>query len=131
MGARLAFAETAKEKCIVRNGFLDELLEQEELGAIDDGVNAHLKRLHRRKSLEGAAKENHGRVTALGHGHGLKRLQSQILAQLVGSEQFLNDHNLVADLAEPNQKIAVGGRGVNLITEFGETGFGGVEPFRS
>src|SRR5204863_324608 len=42
----------------------------------------------------------------------------------------LDDDQLVADLAEANQEISMGGRGMNLVAELGEGGAGGFHPFR-
>ncbi len=50
-------------------------------------------------------------------------------AEVVGGEQFLDDDNLIVDLAEADQKIAMRGRGVDFVAELGQGGPGGFEPF--
>src|SRR6266545_724243 len=73
MDAILGFAEAVQEKRVVRDGFFNQLLEQEQLGTVDDGVHALLKSLHRCEGLERIAKQNDRRMAPLVHGHGLKR----------------------------------------------------------
>jgi hypothetical protein len=50
--AILDFTEAVEEKVVVGDGFFDELLEQENLGAVDDGVDAVFEGFHRREGLE-------------------------------------------------------------------------------
>lgn len=119
-----------EEQSVVRDGLFDQLLEKEELGRIDHRMNALLKSLHGGKGLERIAKEDHGGVAPLGHGHGLQGLERQILADVIRGEHFLENDHLVVDLAETYQEVAVSGGGVNLVTEFVEGTHGGFEPFR-
>ena len=69
-------------------------------------------------------------MPALVHGHLLKGLKSQVLGDIIGGEALLEDDDLIADLAEANQEVAVGGGGVNFITELTEGGPRGIEPRR-
>ena len=119
-----------RKSVVVGDGLFDELLEQEQLGAVDDGMDALLEGLHGREGLERVAEQDDGGVAALVHGHGLQRLQRQVFLDVVGGEQFLDDDDLIVDLAEADQEIAVGGGGVDLVAEFGQGGFGGLQPFR-
>ena len=48
----LRLAETAEKQRVIRNGFFDELFEQKQLGSVDDGMNALLEGLQRRKCLK-------------------------------------------------------------------------------
>ena len=52
VGAGLRFAEAAEEKRIVRDGFFDELFDEEQLRRVDDHVYALLEGLHGSESLE-------------------------------------------------------------------------------
>ena len=105
------------------------LLDEEEFGGVDDGVDALLEGLHRSEGLEGIAEQDDGGVAALAHRHVLNGLQGQVFADVVGGKEFLDDDDLIADLAETDKKIAVGGGGVDLVAQFGEAGLGGFEPF--
>src|SRR6266699_5579017 len=68
----LDFQIAVQKHGIVRHRLLDELLDQEQLGAVDDGVDALLKGLHRREGLERFPEEDDGRMPALTHGHVLE-----------------------------------------------------------
>ena len=93
-------------------------------------MNALLEGLQRREGLERIAKENDGGVAALAHGHALQRLQGQVFARVVGHKQFLEDDDLVVELAEADQEITVRRRGVDFVAEFSQSRPGGFEPFR-
>ena len=47
INARLCFAEAVEEEIVVPDGLLDELLQEEQFGTIDDRVNTLLKRVQR------------------------------------------------------------------------------------
>ena len=119
-----------QEQGVVSDCLLDELFEQKQLGTADNRVDALLEGLKWRKRLEGITEEDYRGVTALVHWHDLQRLQGKVLAQVVRCEQFLNDHDLIMDLAETNQKVGVGRRGVDLVAEFRQPLLGGFQPFR-
>jgi len=114
IGPGLGFAEAVQEQGVVGDGLLDELLEQEQFGTADDGMNAVLKGLERRKGLERVAEENDCGVPALTHRHVLERLQSQVLIDMVGRKQLLEDNDLIVDLAEANQEVGVSRGRVDL-----------------
>src|SRR6185369_11368543 len=78
----LSFVEAVQEQTIVGNGFLDELFEEEEFGAVDDRVDAVLKGLHRGECLERVAKHDHCGVASLAHGHRLQRLERQVFTDV-------------------------------------------------
>ena len=126
----MRFAVAMHEQRIVSNRFFDELLEQEQFRAVDDCVDAELERLHRRESLERVAEQQYGGVTPLAHRHFSQRLQGQILCHAIGREAFLQDNDLIANLAEANEEVAVRGSGVDLVAQFSQSRPGGVEPFR-
>src|ERR1035437_2874372 len=63
----LGFAEAGEEDGGVGNGLFDELLEQEQFGTVDDGMNALLKGLQRRKRLKRVTEKNDCCVAALAH----------------------------------------------------------------
>src|ERR1039458_10557875 len=67
---------------------------------------------------------------ALAHRHGLQRLQSQVLTEVVRCEQFLEDYDLIVGLAEPNQEVGVCRCGVDFVAEFNQSALGGLQPFR-
>lgn len=127
--AGLGLVEVFQELAVVGHGFLDELFEEEDFGAVDDGVDALLKGLQRIEGLEGIADEHDGGVTAAGHGHLLQGVQGGILGERVGAEKFFHDDDLIFDAAEADMEIAVGGGGVDLVAEFFESGARGVHPF--
>src|SRR5882724_11818913 len=120
MHALLRLAEGLEEKFVVGNGLLDQLLDQEEFRAIDDGVDALLKGLHRSEGLEGITDQNYGGIAPLGHRHPLHCLKREILANVVGCKSLLDDDDLITNLAEANQKIAVCGCRVHFVAEFAE-----------
>src|SRR5436190_24386274 len=93
-------------------------------------MDALLKGLQRRESLKGAAKQKNRCVPALVHGHLLQRLQRKVFLDAVRREQLLENYHLVTDLAETDQEVAVGRRGMDFEAQFIEGGFRGVEPFR-
>src|ERR1035438_812900 len=72
--AGLDFTIALEKEFVVRNGLFHELLEQEHFGAVDDGVDAVLKRFHRGEGLKGVADEQDSGVPTLVHGHGLECL---------------------------------------------------------
>jgi hypothetical protein len=51
-------------------------------------------------------------------------------SNVIGGEQFLDDHHLVTHLAEAHQKIAVGGGRVHFVAKFHQRAAGGFEPLR-
>src|SRR5580765_8843819 len=60
-GARMGFAISVQAEVVVGNGLLDELLNQEQLRTVNDGMNTLLKGLHGSEGLKGIAqKENSG-----------------------------------------------------------------------
>ena len=69
----LRLTETMKEQRSIGDGFLDELLEQKQLGTIDDGINALLESLQWGERLKRISEENDRCVAALAHGHVLQR----------------------------------------------------------
>src|SRR5258708_11571783 len=83
IGASLAFPEAVQKDRIISHGLLDQLFEQEKLGAVDNGVNTMLKSLHGGECLERFTEEQHGGMPPLSHGHGLERLQRQVLPDVV------------------------------------------------
>ena len=93
-------------------------------------MDAFLKCLHRGERLEGIPEENHRGMTALVHGHGLQGAERHILLDGSGGETLLEHHQLVADLAKTNEKIAVSGCGVDQIAKLLRRSAHGVEPFR-
>src|SRR5438876_9687980 len=126
----LGFAVAGQEEIVVGNRFFDELLQQEQFGAVNDRMDALLEGLHRSEGLKGIAEQDHRRVAALGHRHGLQGLQSEVLADSVSGKQFFEDYYLIANLAEANEEVPMGRRRMDFVAQFGEGGFGGVEPFR-
>jgi len=50
--ARLRLAESAQEEGVVRNRFFQELMEQRQLGHVDDRMHALLERLQRMERLQ-------------------------------------------------------------------------------
>src|SRR5262249_23044123 len=96
--AALDLEITMQEKSVVCDRFLDELLQQEQFGRIDHRMHTLLKSLQRRERLIGISKQDDRRMPSLPHGHGLQRLQSQILTDIIGSEQFLDHNHLVSNL---------------------------------
>src|ERR1700743_3103633 len=65
----LRFAIAMEKRVVVGNRFFNELLQQENFGRADDGVDALLKRLHRREGLERRPEQHHASMPALVHGH--------------------------------------------------------------
>src|SRR5437879_7331379 len=118
--ASLRFAVGVEEEAIVGDGLLDQLFKEKKLGVIDDGVHAMLEGLHGGESLERIPEQDNGSVTALAHGHALQGLKGEVFGDVVRCEKFLNDYNLVADLAEADEKVTMGSRGVDFVTQFGE-----------
>ncbi len=98
--AGLRFAVALEEKGIVRNSFLDELFEEEEFGTIHYRMNALLEGLHGSERLERFAKQNNGSVASLVHRHLLEGLQSEIFGDIIGRKAFLDNNDVVVDLAE-------------------------------
>lgn len=129
--AGLRFAEAMQEQRVIRHGFFDQLREEKKLGSADNGVNTLLERLNRGEGLKGVSKQNYRSVPALGHGHRLQGLKRKILSDVIRREEFLDDHNLVTNLAEANQKIAVSRGGMHFVAEAGKGGASRLEPFRS
>src|SRR5208282_3260947 len=127
----LDVAEAVDKNVVVGNGFFDELLEQEHLGAVDDGVDALFESFHRHKGLKRVAEQDDGGMAALADGHLLQRLQREVFLNAVRAEQFLDDDDLVTNLSEAHDEIAVGGGGVNLVSQLHEGAFGDFQPFRS
>src|ERR1019366_1632468 len=84
IGLVLGLAETMQEQRIIGDGFLNQLLEQKELGTVDDRMNALLEGLEGCKGLEGISQEDNGRLSALVHRHSLQRLQRQVFLWVVG-----------------------------------------------
>ena len=113
----MGFAEAMEEHGVVGDCLLDELFEQEQLGTVDNRMDAMLEGLKRGKRLKGIAEEDYRGVAAMVHGHGLQSLQGEVFAQVIRREQLLDDHNLIVDLAEANEKVAMGCRGVDLVAE--------------
>ena len=116
----LGFAISMQKESIVRDSFLDELFEQEKFGAIDHSMDALLKSLHRSESLERVTEQYHGRMSSLAHRHALQCLKREIFTHIIGGKALLQNHHLVPHLAEPNEKIAVRGRGMDLVAQFSE-----------
>jgi hypothetical protein len=69
-------------------------------------------------------------VTSLAHWHFLKRLQGEILFNAVAGEAFLQNNDLISDLAEANQEVAVRGGGMDFLAQLSQSRAGSVEPFR-
>lgn len=127
--AFLHLTETVLKHGVVRDGFLDELLEQEKLGAVYDRMDALLKSLHGREGLERVTKQNDSCMTTMTHLHSLERLEREILLRGVGGKTLFDNHDLIAHLAEADQKVAMGGGRVNLIAQFLQRGLGRFQPF--
>src|ERR1035437_248518 len=115
--AFLDFAKAVQEQVVVGHGLFHQLLEQKHFGTVDDGMNAVLEGFHRRESLKRIAEQNKRGMTALVDGHRLQRLEREIFVNGVRAEKFLDDDNLIMCLAEAHEKIAVGGGGVDLVSE--------------
>src|SRR5581483_5661685 len=128
---RLRFTITVQEEVGIGHRLLDQLPEQKDFGRIDDGVDALLESLHRRKSLEGGAKQDDGGVPAACHRHCLQSLKRGVFFDRVRREKFLHDYNLVAKLAEADKKVAVCCRRMDLVTQFLQSALGCLQPFRS
>ena len=124
----LSLLVTLEEKEVLGHGLVDQLLEQEQLGGVDYGMDALLKCLHGGEGLEGIAQEDDGGMTALAHGHDLKGFQGQILINGIGGKQLLDDDHLVTGLVEARQEVAVRGRRVDLVAQILEGGLGDIEP---
>lgn len=122
--------EAVQEHLVVCDSFFEELFDQEQFGTVDDGVNALLNRLHRCERLKRFANENERRMPTLAHGHALNRLEREILLKIVGGKPFFNHHDLITHLAESHEEVAVGGGGVNFVTEFLKRLFDFFQPFR-
>src|SRR5258706_2070129 len=88
-----------------------------------------LKSLQRRKGLERISDEQDRRVTTLTHRHVLKGLKCEVFRNGVAAEQFLQQHDLILDLGETDEKITVGRGGVNFVAEFGEGAARDLHPF--
>ena len=114
---RLHVFVAVQEHLVVRHRLFDELFYEEQLRAVDDGVNALLKSLQRREGLKTFAKQNHGGMATLVHGHLLERLQREVFLHAVGGEAFFENHDLVVNLAEADEKVAVRGRRVDLVAQ--------------
>src|SRR5689334_8199516 len=85
-GARMGFAISVQEEVVVGHGLLDELLNQEELGAVNDSMDALLKGLHGSEGLKGIAQKENSGVASLAHGHVLKGLEGKILPDAIRGE---------------------------------------------
>ena len=70
-------------------------------------------------------------MAALVHRHVLQGLQREIFGHVIGGKAFLQNDHLIANLAEPNQEIAMGRGSMDLKSELGEGAAGGFEPLRS
>src|SRR5262245_14241955 len=127
--AVLGFLIAVEEDSVVSDCLFDELFEEEELRAVDDGVDALLESLHWCEGLERITEQDHGGVAPLAHGHALERLKGEIFADVIGGEKLLDNDDLIADLAKADKEIAMGRGGMNFIAELGQGSFGGVEPF--
>jgi len=124
----LDFAVALEKQGVFGDGLFDQLLEHEHFRAVDDGVDAVLEGFHRGKGLKGVAQQDNGGVAAQGHRHGLQRLQGGVFLEVVRAKQFLDDHDLITDLAEAHQEIAVRGGGVDLVTQSLQRDLDRVEP---
>ena len=82
----MGFAISVQEEVVIGYGLLDELFDQEQLGAVNDSMDTLLKGLHGRESLKGIAQEENGGVAALAHGHVLKGLKGKILSDAIRGE---------------------------------------------
>ena len=118
-----------QKEIIVGHGFFDQLAQQKQFRGIDDSVDALLIRLLGGERLEGGAEQDDRGVAALVHGHVLQGMQRGVFLDGIGGKQFFNNHHLVADLGETDQKIAVRGRRMDFVTKFLQCGLGGFEPF--
>ena len=127
--ARLNVGEAVQEHRVVGDGFLDQLMNEEQLGAVDDGVYTMLERLHRSEGLERFPDEDDRGVPPLADGHALQRLQRQVFFERVRGKAFFDDDHLVVDLAEADQKVAVCRGGVNLVAELLEGLLDFFQPF--
>src|SRR5260370_27434655 len=83
----LRLLKAIEKNGVIGDGFLDKLFEQEKLGAVDDGVNALLECLHRRKGLEGLPEKDDRRMASLTHRHVLKGLKREVFADVARSEK--------------------------------------------
>ena len=126
VSACLGLAEAVEEESIIGDSFFDELLEEEQLGAINYRMDALLEGLHGGESLIGVAEEDGGRMAALAHRHMLQGLQRQVFTDFVSGEQFLDNDDLITNLAETDQKIAMGGGCMDFVAQLGERSFGGI-----
>ena len=130
INAALDFSKAVEKQVVVGDGLFDELFEQEHFRAADDGMDAVLEGFHGREGLEGVAEQKNGGMAALVDRHGLQRLQGQVFLKRVRRKKFLDDDDLVMDLVEPHQKIAVGGGGVDFVAQFAQGVLGDLQPFR-
>src|SRR5690242_764756 len=94
-------------------------------------MDALLKGLHGCESLKRCAEQDYRRMASLCHGHRLQCLQSEVFPDVICGEHFFNNYDLVVDLAESNEKVAVGCGGVDFKAEFIERCHGGFKPLRS
>ena len=124
----LDFKIIVQEKLVVGHGLFREMLQHGYFRAVDDGVNALLKGLHGVKCLEPVAQQNNQGVTPLVDGHVLQRAERKIFLGFTRGKQFLDDDDLITDLAEARGEIRVRRGRVNLVAEFAQRPFGGVEP---
>src|SRR3954462_11252256 len=113
-----------QEKRVVANRFFNQLLQQKELRTVDHSVNTLLECLHGRKGLERVAKEDDSRLASLIHGHLLHGLQREILGDVIGRETFFDNDDLISNLAETDEKVAVGRGGMDFIAQFGQRSAG-------
>src|ERR1041384_7426432 len=94
-------------------------------------MDALLKGLHGSEGLIRIPEKNYCRMAALRHGHPLKRLQGEVFADVIGGKKFLEDHDLIADLAKADEEIAMCGGGVDFVAQLGQSSPGSFQPFRS
>src|SRR6185437_1163479 len=85
----------------------DVRAQQAEFFAVDDGMDALLKGLHRAECVHGAAQEDEYAVAALRHRHLLYELQRQILLRRIAREKLLDEHDLILDAPEAQGEIIV------------------------
>ncbi len=119
------------KQVVVGDGFLDELNEQEHFGGIDDGVDPLLERLQRIKRGQGKTEQNKYGMAAVVHRHSLDGQQALVFGGRGGGEGFLQDDDVIGDLAELVKKLAVIDGGMDFVAELIQGGLGRVHQLRS
>src|SRR5713226_4771359 len=122
----LGFAKRQEEQVVVGDRFLDELNEQKHFGGIDDRVDPLLEGLQGIKRGQGKTEQNEYGMAALVHRHSLHGQQALVFGGRGGGERFLQDDDVIRNLAEFVKKLAMIDGRMDFVAELIQGGLGRV-----